>query len=278
MGGINEVDHATVEKAMAGRSVEEKNIIAYISTGTSWAREKLEEIGRAEHNRCELCGEVEHDIRHPLWDCPKIHEGDQFQCRQELKAELPTNLQFGIPGLMAKELNVTYWGTKLQDICTKDDGILGMIGLSGDKNKQNRQTNQNANAEEAYKRKGLDVNGCNARQAFKKFKGGSSKNEFPVVKKCDHEAPNKINVYSDGSYKNNRRAYFSLAGAGVWWPERDTDLQPITSAEYEMSLHKQVTGGIALSTALAGHGGSSTRAEIAAGIVACQSDVAINVG
>ena len=35
---------------------------------------------------------------------------------------------------------------------------------------------------------------------------------------------------------------------------------------------------ICIRTALAGYGGSSTRAEIAAGIIACQADVAVNIG
>ncbi len=45
-----------------------------------------------------------------------------------------------------------------------------------------------------------------------------------------------------------------------------------------MGYGTQTEKGYALRTALAGHGGSSTRAEIAAGILACQAKRAVNIG
>ncbi len=53
---------------------------------------------------------------------------------------------------------------------------------------------------------------------------------------------------------------------------------PMSAPEFEMGYGKQMEEGFAITSSLAGHGGSSTRAEIAAGILACQADVAVNVG
>ncbi len=54
--------------------------------------------------------------------------------------------------------------------------------------------------------------------------------------------------------------------------------RPLTDPEYEMGISNQMPKGLAIKTALAGHGGSSTRAEIAAGIIACQCMGAVSVG
>ncbi len=112
--------------------------------------------------------------------------------------------------MMVKELNTTYWGKRLQDVCAKEDDILQNIGLDHDKRKQNYQANQNANAEKAYRSKGIDVSGCSARQAFKKVKGENQKYYFLEVRKCEFRAPSKINVYSYGSYKNSRKLILVL--------------------------------------------------------------------
>ena len=56
---------------MAKRSEEEINIINYVVAGASWSKEKLAEIGRAEDEKCYLCGQVDKDITHILWTAPK---------------------------------------------------------------------------------------------------------------------------------------------------------------------------------------------------------------
>ncbi len=56
LGAISEFDQVAFKQAMSKRSKEEKQIIAYVMTGASWSKVKLEEIGRADDDRCELCG------------------------------------------------------------------------------------------------------------------------------------------------------------------------------------------------------------------------------
>ncbi len=179
---------------------------------------------------------------------------------------------------MVRGLDSTFWGTKFCEVLAENPENLEKIGLSDEQHKRNIQQAKDQEAEQVYVTKHVDVEDCNARQAFQRIKGGDIKYEFAEVEHCMEVAPVNINVYTDGSYLHNRRVYFSLCGAGVWWPGRDLDEDPLTNAEYEMACGTQTKKGYALRTALAGHGGSSTRAEIAAGILACQAKKAVNVG
>ena len=88
---------------------------------------------------------------------------------------------------------------------------------------------------------------------------------MPKIKRCEKEAPEEINVYSDGSLMNTRTNSFKLAGAGVWWPNRKNSEMPLSEAEQDLALANQEDEGLELSVAIVGMGGSSTRAEIAAG-------------
>ena len=82
--------------------------------------------------------------------------------------------------------------------------------------------------------------------------------------KCENNAPEQINVYSDGNLINTRTNSFKIAGAGVWWPNRKFNENQFSEAKRDMALYDKKEVGLELSAAIAGMGGSSTRAEIAA--------------
>ena len=109
--------------------------------------------------------------------------------------------------------------------------------------------------------------------------------EIPKVKRCKNEPPEEIKVYSNGSLINTRTNSFKLAGAGVWWPNRkDSGIcvrirdKPLSEAELDLAFASQKEEGLELSVAIAGMGGSSTRAEIAAGIIAMAADTEVHMG
>ena len=77
---------------------------------------------------------------------------------------------------------------------------------------------------------------------------------------------------------NSRTNSFKLAGAGVWRPNRKNSEMPLSEAEEELALANQKDEGLELSVAIAGMGGSSTRAEIAAGIIAMAADTEVHMG
>ena len=96
--------------------------------------------------------------------------------------------------------------------------------------------------------------------------------------RCTRQLPQTVNVYTDGSWLNGCNRHFALGGSGVWWPGRAltrNDLNdkchtvnPLTPAELELGYYRQETDGVAIFTSIGGFSGSSTRTEIAAGILA----------
>ena len=179
---------------------------------------------------------------------------------------------------MAKDLDVTFWGSKRSEVSSSSEEIKEVIGLNTKRMKRDIAGARNMEAESIYKQKGIPAEKMNSRQVFQMIKGNNAEVELDCTVKCDEHAPGDINVYTDGSYINTRRCSFALSGAGVWWPGWRLDSHPLTNSEYQMAWEEQTPEGLSMHIALAGFGGSSTRAEIAAGIVALQSSGPVHVG
>ena len=122
------------------------------------------------------------------------------------------------------------------------------------------------------------VGGLNARQAFCKARGSISKGHLTPPNPCQGKPPDEVNVYSDGSYQFSRRPTFGLGAAGAWWPSRTLEETCLSEAEFEIAMQEQQEKGVRLRTSLPGFGSSSTRDEIAAGIIALASSIPVNIG
>ena len=118
----------------------------------------------------------------------------------------------------------------------------------------------------------------NLRQSFARAKGSTPELNIPEVQPCPGQAPDKINVYSDGSLINVKASKYKLGGAGVWWEGRILHHQPLSEAESILGIPTQEAEGLGLAVAIIGFGGSSTRSEIAAGIIAMAADCQVNIG
>ena len=104
------------------------------------------------------------------------------------------------------------------------------------------------------------------------------------------QAPDQINVYTDGSWLYPLKQYLGLGGAGVWWKGRtferkyneDNNLQlkvfPMSKAEKDMAHFEQKEEGLRLYTKIGGFSGSSTRTELAAGILAISAYGGVHIG
>ena len=101
---------------------------------------------------------------------------------------------------------------------------------------------------------------------------------MPFPRSCVEHAPESINVYSDGSWLFPLRQFLGLGGAAVVWPRRDLQTQPLSQAEIELTYLDDTDNGITLITAIGGYGGSSTRTELAAGIIAICADGPVHIG
>ena len=78
----------------------------------------------------------------------------------------------------------------------------------------------------------------------------------------------QVKVYTDGTWQFPLARIFALGGAGVWWPGRQLSTHKASSAETDMAVVNQLSDGVQLATHIGGYAGSSTRTELAAGILA----------
>ena len=110
---------------------------------------------------------------------------------------------------------------------------------------------------------------------------------MPLPHKCTFKAPDAINVYTDGSWLHPVKQYLGIGGAGVWWPSRTltknytSTLQlhmPISYAEHDIAMYQATQRGVRLYTKIGGYGGSSTRTELAAGIIALCAHGPVHIG
>ena len=85
---------------------------------------------------------------------------------------------------------------------------------------------------------------------------------------CVDSPPGEPNVFTDGAYKHPQTQRWGLGGFGVWWPSRCINDKPPSVCESTFSQWKPDGEGISFWGALPGHRCSSTRTELAAGIVA----------
>ena len=102
--------------------------------------------------------------------------------------------------------------------------------------------------------------------------------QYPMPKPCGGVPPEDINVYTDGSLAYGRHPHMTLASAGIWWPGRLTAPPDIEACEAHFGQVQCYPTGVRLKAAVPGVGGSSTRAEIAAGLGAVANNIPFKTG
>ena len=87
-----------------------------------------------------------------------------------------------------------------------------------------------------------------------------------------------INTFPDGSVGNPGCKWAAYAGMGVWLPGRDLEVAPLGDDEFQFSLHEQTPDGVMKWAALRGRAQDSTRAELAALLMALTSPGTTHIG
>ena len=210
-----------------------------------------------------------------------------------LPDDLPRCLQVGIPPSMTAKHCTTFWGSSCHTLSTDRADMRKLLGVPG------RTRTQQAIAEGkdivteelCVDRDIQQADRMNARQLFQHLKGEHVISKLIPPVPCEQAAPREINVYTDGSLHDPDCSQFSLGGAGVWWPHRQADpsaeaqqcdhptyVESIAEAEADIAEIDQQQQGLMLTTFLQGFGGSSTRMELAAAIMAIASRLPAHVG
>ena len=188
---------------------------------------------------------------------------------------------------MPKDLSSTFWGSGDDSTQPYENNNGEYIGIPQDTQQENLALNNNLTISNAIAQSTHKDDIRYARQAFQIIKSETQDTVMPLPHSRSLLAPDNINVFTDGSWINPMRQYLGLGGAGVWWPHRTLSktstntLQfylPISSAEQDIAVYQATLNGVRLYTKIGGYGGSSTRTELAAGIIAICAHGPVHIG
>ncbi len=179
---------------------------------------------------------------------------------------------------MTASFTQPYWGDVLQPNIELEPHEIKMIGQPQGSQSTYAASCDNTVLQGLLQEDGLSSEVLNARQAFLFLKRLKDKPTMLMPMRCRVPAPTNINVFTDGSWQYPLRYYFALGGAGIWWPDRKLKGHPISTAEYELA-HRTVThDGVRIFAPIGGFAGSSTRTELAAGILAISAHGPTHIG
>ena len=285
-GSITEIEGGVLKSVVNNLNDREKNSFCHISTEGFWHDGQLKEIGITD-GKCSHCGKNDVDHTHILWDCPCINEKRINNKLSSINtAHLPTAIKCGLPIAMSAKINGNFW--------IEQEGDSKHI-INGNIKDENKATSQDYDINQCLASNdnlsGNDNAKIAARHVFNTIKGQIKGADLIIPNRCLVQAPTEINVYTDGSWINPMKQYLGLGGAGVWWPGRTLDNNnqqmqdasywkhlPISDSENQMCYWEQQPKGVALYTKVGGYSGSSTRTEVAAGIIAILADGPIHIG
>ncbi len=160
------------------------------------------------------------------------------------------------------------------NVTTSDAGVIGQPHTVS---AQHKAKWANSIFKEELSAIHANIDGTNARQSFMMLKQSHEDPHMPMPDKCDQPAPDSINVFTDGSWKFPLKYFLGLGGAETWWPQRQLSEHPLSTPEIELAFHTEHTAGVRLFTRIGGFSGSSTRTELAAGIVAVSAHGPVHI-
>ena len=277
-GELEEVDTQCLQEALKKRSQSEMNVIRHAAALGIWTQEKLKEVGLAEEDKCPLCGEKDDNALHRIWKCQTVNHKREPSFLCNINADdLPKHLAVGLPGAMCADIHTTFWGKRKEETLTEGEEQILKFGLPKNRYQHAKKDSFNQEIIQLIAEKGIQKGNLNARQIFTKIRGSRVREKLTLPRRCDDEAPDDVNVFSDGSFQFGRRPIYGLGAAGVWWPGRKAVNDVLSVGEEELGVCTQEEDGLSICTCLPGFGSSSTRAEIGAGIVALCSNKAVHI-
>jgi len=274
-GTMEEMDPQIMREAMSSMGTKEQKVLNYINTG-AYQDEYKKAAYDLSDGKCQHCGEVIRDSTHILGACPEVEKQRKTKHLSPQEYDiLPKALKVGLVPCMGNKLHGPYWTHQCTTEQVKD--IFYEPPKAAAKQSLLKYI---ANT------KGIDIEGKTARQIFQLLKDNKGDKSQVLPNRCLVKAPKDINVYTDGSWINNLKQFLGLGGAGIWWPNRDATgcskqgltRKLVSDAEHEIAYCVQKDEGTMLYTAIGGFAGSSTRAELAAGLVAIMSDGPVHIG
>ena len=280
-GDFNEIEIPIMKSVVNSLAHVEQKIHAHISSGAFWHELQLKGIQRS-CGKCKHCGEDVTSTDHVLYECSVINKHRTNKTLSGIKhTHLHKAIRNNIPVAMTQRMHGCFWddGPAKGDI--NDPFTEKLCGFQNGRANTSIAECHTIELHNVLKEKIPNPNTnqtINARQTFQLLKQTGEDTIFITPPKCSLDAPDVINTYSDGSWLFPKQQFLALGGAGVWWPGRTLTNRPLSVAEQAIAWHKVDSDGIRLYAKIGGYAGSSTRTEIAAGIISVCANGPVHIG
>ena len=181
--------------------------------------------------------------------------------------------------------DLTFWGDHWQAISSEQANILGIeenVVFHGEAQEMlishlAKYGDPRATADKVHN---------SARIIMQQHKAPNLREQLPKPIHINDDAPDDYNGFTDGGMQNPHAQEWSLGGAGIWWPKTigpnnpselmnvkpDQLREPMQFVQSDIDHH-----GIHLWMAIAGVHCSSTRTELAAGVISLLAQKPINI-
>jgi hypothetical protein len=225
------------------------NIANTISTAATWTQLNKCDIGYDTTDTCPHCQAPAQDIFHLICDCPATY---LQQVRQQYidnfhdlpLRSLPRPILLGIPLAMSADHTKTFWGQDVSslNLPPRAKTLIGIkpAGLFTFSPTIEGAISTSANNGFSHPLRTL-WNLENARQILAYLYPPTSTPQ-DILEDLPYTdlppAPSQTDRYADGSVKCIKTPFAKLTSAGVWFPNRDSDMRPFTDLEKQFA-HSQ---------------------------------------
>jgi len=221
-GKIEEIDHDIIRKIIPLMGDKEKHIYMHIATGGFWGEDHKKDVFDGE-GKCPHCGLDNVGTQHILWQCPVINNYRVNENLKNIKVEdLPKCVLNGIPKGMGTNLTKDFWGGNSSIASTANGQEISNPKHKTWRNNINQSMQGLLN--QHISDKGDEIrNNDTITTLFCRMRHTNKDMICPEPHKCFVEAPQDINVYTDGSWKHPQKWFLGIGGAGTFWPKRVID-------------------------------------------------------
>ena len=189
----SELDTHMITHALRTLGTEAQQWVTNILRLARWTESKLTGFQQDNDGMCSLCNETPGTLKHMLWECKCLNAAryDEDPELEKLDHEcLPDNWQIGLPGALHPNDDPYLWDTSNNPITTK-------LPTYATYNKS-----RHPQAKQLVQEMTLQHHEYNARQLIQVSKTADWHDELPMPEACYEMAPEKVNVYNDGSLKH----------------------------------------------------------------------------
>ena len=269
------IDVDIFKQALSGREDHFQNVVRCISTLSNVEQAMQCRIGEVTSDLCAYCKSCPSSTHHIIWECSHIK---LVEARNNLTdptqalllthaAHLPLHLLYGIPPPLALLPSSPWWTNESNQEFREDISNDGKKFFGID-----------CSHSTAFLQWLQPLQHMDARAAFAQLNGGGKTLPITPLPQEVYGNPSlEPDAFSDGSFSDARHPHFALSSAAVWWPQRESSKQPLSTLEHEYALERQLQDGLEVASYIDGFVSSSTRTELLGIILALFSDLPVHL-